>query len=126
MIRGEKKQFINRKDVNSYFNEDIFNNVITVSKKEEIKKDKDINGYPVDFDNPIEILLKGNTLPLFSKKSTSDIYYCAGYYCIQFPKNWMSAYCPKFSTLETYKYIGPFKTEMEMRSTLTKLRKEKA
>jgi len=37
----------------------------------------------------------------------------------------MPAYCPKLSTLETYEYAGPFKSEMEMRSNLVKLRKEK-
>ena len=93
--------------------------------EDNTKKDFFINGYPVDFDNPSEVLVKGNKLPLFSKKATSDVYYSAGYYCLNFPKNWMPAYCPKLSTLETYDYAGPFKTELEMRSHLTKARKEK-
>jgi hypothetical protein len=125
MAKGEKKSFLDRKEVNKYFAEDIFQNVVKVSEPEEIKKDYYINGYPVDFDSPQEVIIKGNKLPLFSKKATSDVYYSAGYYCLNFPKNWMPAYCPKLSTLESYEYSGPYKSEMEMRTALTKLRKEK-
>lgn len=125
MAQGQKTQFINRKEVNKFFQEDVFKNVVTQSAEENMKKDFYINGYPVDFDNPHEVIIKGNSLPLFSKKQTSDVYYSAGYYCLQFPKNWMPAYCPKLSTLETYTYGGPYKSEMEMRSNLIRLRKEK-
>jgi hypothetical protein len=125
MVKGEKQQFINRKEVNKFFNEDVFCNVIESTTIEDVKKDYFINGYPVDFDMPNEVILKGNKLPLFSKKASSDVYYSAGYYCLNFPKNWMPAYCPKLSTLEAYEYTGPWKTEMEMRLSLTKNRKEK-
>ncbi len=125
MIKGVKQQFINRKEVNKFFNEDVFENVVEPIVEENVKKDYFINGYPVDFDGPNEVLIKGNRLPLFSKKATSEVYYSAGYYCLHFPKNWMPAYCPKLSTLETYEYAGPFKTELEMRTSLTKNRKEK-
>lgn len=125
MIKGEKQQFINRKEVNKFFNENVFDNVVDPIAEENVKKDYYINGYPVDFDSPNEVIIKGNKLPLFSKKATSEVYYSAGYYCLHFPKNWMPAYCPKLSTLNTYEYAGPFKTEMEMRSSLTKMRKEK-
>lgn len=125
MVKGEKRKFLNRKEVNKFFSEDVFQNVVETEQTGEVKKDYFINGYPVDFDNPNEVILKGNNLPLFSKKATSEVYYSAGYYCLNFPKNWMPAFCPKLSTLETYEYAGPFKTEMEMRSSLTKLRKEK-
>jgi hypothetical protein len=125
MVKGEKQQFINRKAVNVFFNEDVFSNTIDPVVEEDVKKDYYINGYPVDFNNPNEVLITGNKLPLFSKKATSDVYYSAGYYCLHFAKNWMPAYCPKLSTLSTYDFAGPFKTEMEMRSSLTKLRKEK-
>ena len=125
MAKGEKRRFLNKKEVNKYFQEDIFKNVIQSVEPKEVKKDYYINGYPVEFDNPNEVILKGNKLPLFSKKATSDVYYSAGYYCLNFPKNWMPAFCPKLSTLETYEYAGPFKTELEMHTHLTKLRKEK-
>lgn len=125
MIAGAKQQFLNRKEVNKFFNEDVFKNVDEPVVEDITKKDYFINGYPVDFDNPNEVIIKGNRLPLFSKKTTSDVYYSAGYFCLNFPKNWMPAYCPKLSTLEAYEYAGPFKSEIEMRAHLTKLRKEK-
>jgi hypothetical protein len=124
MVKGIKQQFIDRKEVNKFFNEDVFENVVEKTETETITN-YFINGFPVDFSNPTEVLIKGNKLPLFSKKATSGVYYSAGYYCLNFPKNWMPAFCPKFSTLETYEYAGPFKTEMEMRLALTKNRKQK-
>jgi len=125
MVKGNKQQFLNRKEVNKFFNEDIFENIQESDIEEHIKKDYFIKGFPVDFDNPNEVILTGNKLPLFSKKATSDVYYSAGYYCLHFPKNWMPAYCPKLSTLEKYEYSGPHKTEFEMKTALVKLRKEK-
>jgi hypothetical protein len=125
MVAGAKQRFLNRKEVNTFFEEDVFKTAEVVNTPDDTKKDYFINGYPVDFENPHEVLIAGNKLPLFSKKATSDIYYSAGYYCLNFPKNWMPAHSPKLSTLETYEYAGPFKTEFEMRSALTKLRKEK-
>lgn len=125
MAQGVKKSFLSRKEVNKYFEEDVFENVVEPVTEAVVQKDYYINGYPVDFDSPNEVIIKGNKLPLFSKKATSDVYYSAGYYCLHFPKNWMPAYCPKLSTLETYEFAGPYKSEMEMKSNLVKLRKEK-
>lgn len=125
LVKGEKKQFLGRKEVNKYFQQNIFDSVVEPVVEENIKKDYFINGYPVNFEGPNEVILKGNKLPLFSKKATSEIYYSAGYYCLNFPKNWMPAKDPKLSTLQTYEYAGPFHTELEMTTTLTRLRKEK-
>jgi hypothetical protein len=125
MVKGEKQQFVNRKEVNIFFNEDVFSNVIESVTEQIVKKDYYVNGYPVDSDNPSEVVLRGNSLPLYSKKSTSDVYYSAGYYCLNFPKDWQPAFCPKLSTLETYEYAGPFKTELEMKSELSRVRKLK-
>lgn len=124
MAQGQKTQFINKKEVNKFFQEDVFKNVSTQHVEENTKKDFYINGYPVDFDNPHEVIIKGNSLPLFSKKQTSDVYYSAGYYCLKFPKNWMPSHCPKLSTLSAYTYTGPYKSELEMRTNLNRLRKE--
>jgi len=125
MAQGAKQSFLSRKEVNKYFKENVFENVIETTSESDLQKDYFINGYPVDFDGPNEVIIKGNKLPLFSKKATSEVYYSAGYYCLNFPKNWMPAFCPKLSTLETYEYAGPYKSELEMRSALIKLRKEK-
>lgn len=123
MIAGAKQQFLNKKEVNTFFNEDMFKSVIAPAVVEDAPKDFFINGYPVNFDNPHEVIIAGKTLPLFSKKSTSDVYYCAGFFCIYFPKNIVSVLCPKMSTLDRYQFEGPFKTELEMKMELGRLRK---
>ncbi len=125
MAKGEKHRFLNRKEVNKFFNADVFNTIAEPEVESEVKKDYFINGFPVEFDNPCEVLVKGNKLPLFSKKASSDVYYSAGYYCLNFPKNWMPAYCPKLATLQAYEYAGPFTTELEMRTQLALMRKDK-
>lgn len=125
MVKGVKQLFLDRKAVNTYFNQNIFNNIVEIEEPLDAKKDYFINGFPVDFDKPHEVILTGTSLPLYSKKATSEIYYSAGHYCLAFPKDWMQAFCPKLSTLQTYKYAGPFKTDIEMRSNLQRLRKER-
>lgn len=126
MIAGAKKNFINRKEVNNYFKEDIFKSVpqiIAEDKSDE--KENFINGYPVNFKTPIEVNIVGNKLPLFTKKQDSNVYYCAGYYCFNFPKEWLGALCPKLSTIQAWEHVGPFKTKDEMKLELSKLRKER-
>ena len=123
MAKGEKKKFLDRKEVNKYFSENIFDNVLEFEQEINDKKDYFINGYPIDFETPHEVIIKGIKLPLFSKKETSNVYYSAGFYCLNFPKNWMPAFCPKLSTLETYEYAGPFKDEYLMKQELSRLRK---
>jgi len=125
MVKGIKQQFLDRKAVNTFFKEDVFNNLLETEEVDNSKKDYFINGYPIDFENPYEVISTETDLPLFSKKSTSEVYYSAGYYCLNFPKNWMPSYCPKLSTLQSYEYAGPFKDEFEMKLNLQRLRKEK-
>jgi hypothetical protein len=60
-------------------------------------------------------------LPLFTKSSKSKSLYCAGYYTIKFEKGWVKSFCPKLITIERYEYRGPFKTELEMRTELSRV-----
>lgn len=123
MVKGVKQKFVDRTEVNNFFKEDVFNNLVEVEKEENVKKDYFINGFPIDFESPHEVIAAGIDLPLYSKKATSEIYYSAGYYCLKFPKNWMAAYCPKLKTLQSYQYAGPFKDEHTMKVELARLRK---
>lgn len=59
-------------------------------------------------------------LPLFTKSEKSKSLYCAGYYIIKFDKGWVKSFCPKLITLERYEYKGPFKTDIEMRTELSR------
>ena len=120
-----KVQFANDEEVKAFFEEDVFANVVVTAMAEE--KDFFIKGFPVDFDNPFEADTEDEVseLPLYTKTKSSKVYHCAGYYCVKFPKGWTSSFSPKLSTLLKYEYAGPFKTEMEMKSNLSILKKNK-
>ena len=126
LARATKAKFKNRAEINAFFQEDIFANLV---EREELIEAKEyfIKGYPVDFDNPCEIETPVDVehdLPLYSKTETSSVYYCAGFYCISFPKGWISSYCPKYSTLAKYGYEGPFKSEEDRNHKMKQLKAE--
>jgi len=125
MIKSKKQQFANQDEVNSFFNEDIFAQLLVEEKEPEIKKNVYIRGFPVDVSEAHEIFTTESSLPLYTKKVGSETIYGAGYYCLFCSKGWMPAFCPKLSTLATYDLVGPFADEKEMRTELFKLRKNK-
>ena len=123
IAKNVKTVFNNRAELQDFFAEDVFKNVVTDEKKEKVEYF--VKGYPVDHDSPFEAdpaKIK-NDLPLYTKTATSTVYYAAGYYCLDFPKGWMHSFCPKLETLETHGYKGPFKTEKEMKFVLSKSRR---
>lgn len=122
LVQGgdNKAEFKGRDEARELLGEDIFDNLITVTEK---SKENFVNGYPVDFEDPYEITLEGEDLPLYSKTEAGNVPYCAGYYIIHFNKGPMPAHCPKLKTLQDYGYDGPFKTEMEMKTVLSQIKK---
>jgi len=122
LSKGGKVKFAEKKDVEEFFEESVFDKVIQPIMQSA--KEYFVKGYPVDFDTPFEADAEDeiSNLPLFTKTKTSRVYHCAGYYCILFPKGWTHSFCPKYATLAKYKYVGPFKTEMEMKSHLSMLK----
>tara|TARA_B110000240_G_scaffold196073_1_gene247177 strand:+ start:915 stop:1391 length:477 start_codon:yes stop_codon:yes gene_type:complete len=60
-------------------------------------------------------------LPMFSKSNKSKSLYCAGYFIIRFDKGWVKSFCPKLITIERYECKGPFRTEIEMRTELSRV-----
>jgi hypothetical protein len=91
------------------------------------KQEYYVNGYLVDYPDPY-IIDEGHPdfddkLPKYSKLSTSNVYYAAGYYCINFTKGWKYAHGPKIATLEKYGYEGPYQTELEARQRMKYLNK---
>ena len=60
-------------------------------------------------------------LPMFSKSNKSKSLYCAGYFIIRFDKGWVKSFCPKLITIERYESKGPFKTDIEMRTELSRV-----
>ena len=82
------------------------------------EKNLDVHGYPTrttPYNSMYDIQRK---LPLFTKSEKSKSVYCAGYYLIKFNVNWLKSYCPKLITVERNDYMGPFKTEFEMKAAL--------
>lgn len=84
---------------------------------------REVHGYPTrttPYNSMFDIKRK---LPLFTKSEKSKSVYCAGYYLIKFNVNWLKSYCPKLITIERNEYIGPFKTEFEMKAALSNVNK---
>ena len=109
---GNIKLFEDKINAPTYFNDKIY-----------------IKGFLVDYPNPILVDPDDpnyrDDIPLYLKTEGSDVYYAAGYYCINFEKGWKHGHGPKLSTLLQYGYQGPFKTDLECRQQMKKLNKEK-
>ncbi len=95
-------------------------NFLTAKITTPVNKDKEfhVHDYPSrsePFNSMYDISRK---LPLFTKSEKSKSVYCAGYYLVKFNVNWLKSFCPKLITIERNEYIGPFKTELEMKAAL--------
>ena len=125
------KEFVsltNEDEVQTYFsNTDIF-----TDQGEAITTAPDafyIKGHLIEYETPYP-LDPGEPnydpeVPLYTKTPDSDIYYAAGWYCINFDKCWKHGHGPKYSTLIKYGFRGPFKTEDECKIILKKINKER-
>ena len=96
---------------------------VSFSGKELVSKNKeeyDVHGYfckTRPFNSIFDLKRK---LPLYTKTTDSQSFFCAGWYCIQFEHGWVPASCPKLITLSRNNYLGPFKTKLEMTESLRK------
>jgi len=116
-------KFGDQEEVCNKLGKEIFNKVIKIK---EVDKENYIKGYPTDFKNPwpVDNNELNTDLPVYTKNETGSVVHCAGYYVIHFPKGPIHSFCPKFETLEKYNYEGPFKTELEMKTVLSQMRKK--
>lgn len=124
MLFGDQKTtFENENVMRDFFKFDIFENIIT--KVREENKENFVKGFPVDYPEIYEVTTNETDLPLYTKSEKSEVWYAAGYYCINFTNGgWLQSSCPKYKTLKKYGYVGPFNTEIEMRAKLSALKKE--
>jgi hypothetical protein len=123
--KGSRIKFQTLNDIKTQFGIEIPAKII----KEKINKSTESNviyDYPCSSKpfNPIYNIKK--KLPLFAKSAKSKSQYCAGYYIIKFRKRWAKAFCPKLITLERYQYIGPVKTEQDMKQMLNNINKNES
>lgn len=85
----------------------------------DIESTNDVHGFhtrSTPYNSMYDISRK---LPLFTKSEKSKSVYCAGYYLVKFNVNWLKSFCPKLITIERNEYLGPFKTELEMKVALS-------
>jgi hypothetical protein len=90
-----------------------------ISSPTDLDDKQDVHGFPTrgkPYNSMYDISRK---LPLFTKSEKSKSVYCAGYYLVKFNVNWLKSFCPKLITIERNEYIGPFKTELEMKAALS-------
>ena len=76
----------------------------------------EIDGYPskhVAY-NMETIEKNERQIPTYTKSTTSKVRYAAGFYGVRYPGDWRWFYGGKLDTLNTYDFIGPFKTKSEM------------
>ena len=115
--KGEVSFYKNENQLKKQFGKNFL--IATINKPENLAHSLDVNGYPtknVPCNGTYDISRK---LPLFTKSEKSKSFYCAGYYLIKFNKLWLKSFCPKLITIERNEYIGPFKTEFEMKVSLS-------
>lgn len=94
-------------------------NFLVAKINTEHESKREVHGYPTrttPYNSMYDIKRK---LPLFTKSEKSKSVYCAGYYLVKFNVNWLKSYCPKLITIERNEYLGPFKTEFEMKANLS-------
>lgn len=86
----------------------------------------DVGGYPCPH-KPFNVLYDiKKQAHIYTKKSASKSYFCAGYFIIKFSNGWVKAFCPKLITLERYEFRGPYKTKFEMQEQMRVANNEKA
>jgi hypothetical protein len=115
--KGKVSLYANESQLTRRFGKNFLTAKITKTNVENNKFD--VNGYPtraIPYNSMYDISRK---LPLFTKSSKSTSIYCAGYYLVKFNINWLRSFCPKLITIERNEYIGPFKTELEMKAALS-------
>lgn len=57
-------------------------------------------------------------LHLFTKEPKSKCYHAAGWFSVKQGNEFVSVFCPKYIFVCRYEYIGPFKTEDELNSSI--------
>jgi hypothetical protein len=93
-------------------------NLFVANIPDQMTIDKEVHGYPTRSTPYNSMYDLQSKLPLFTKSEKSKSLYCAGYYLVKFNVNWLKSYCPKLITLQRNEYMGPYKTEIEMKAAL--------
>lgn len=94
-----------------------------VKKIESVEYGKDLDeveGYPSKH-RAYNKSTDDKNIPIYTKTESSKVLYAAGYYGLSFPgAGWKNAYCVKRETLDTYEYIGPFKSKTHLEAEINR------
>jgi hypothetical protein len=98
---------------------DKYNIEFDSSKQKSNKSTNQVYDFPVDC-KPYNIVydLK-RKLPLYTTRSDSKSYYCAGYYSIFINDIWTIQFCPKSIVLSRNKFNGPYHQEIDAKNSVT-------
>ncbi len=112
------------KETITYTQEEFKNQFKSVNSSTSKSVFADVYGYTTNCEDVFNIRTE-DTIPVYTKTSTSSNYFAAGYYAIYFPSiKWSSAHCPRLKTLKSYPFIGPFKTEEDVNLAMKRKRYE--
>lgn len=114
--KGDVEFFNDEKEIRKFYGKDFL--TATIQKSSDTDEELYVHGYPTrstPYNSMYDIQRK---LPLFTKSEKSKSVYCAGYYLVRFNVNWLKSFCPKLITIERNEYMGPYKTELEMKAAL--------
>lgn len=79
---------------------------------------QDVYGYPTDLEEVFNVR-EDIGLPCYTKNKTSKVVHAAGWYGMMRNGLHAEAFCPKVNTLKSYPYIGPFRSQMDLRLAMT-------
>lgn len=110
------REFADRAALNQHFHQDL----LAASKVSQLPTptvEHTVGGYPVSYHTPLPVE-QNHHLPLFAKRAGGGVTFCAGHYAMNTPKGWRLVFCPKLSTLESYDFLGPFRTREQARDSI--------
>jgi hypothetical protein len=77
----------------------------------------EVMGFPTDQEEVFNVKeIEG--FPTFTKKAASKSTHVAGWYGLKFKNGWVCSLCPRFSTIKTNTFVGPYKTKMDLKVVL--------
>jgi hypothetical protein len=77
----------------------------------------EVMGYPTDQEEVFNVK-EIDGYPTFTKKSASKSVHVAGWYGLKFKNGWVCSLCPRFTTIKTNVFVGPYKTKMDLKVVL--------
>ncbi len=119
LIRRADKYEILSKEIHEFYED--YDKVVEKYGKIKFKKrptnktELFLAGYPVDVDEAFQIDEEGLS---YTKTENSKIKFAPGYWGLLFSNCYVAAFCPKYSTINKYESLGPFKDRLIMQSEL--------